>query len=337
MSPEALISRVYAHFRSTGTWPKVRPLQVELRAHGNLRLIAAKAGRERVVCDDSHDGVCRLTLKCLSELPAAQDDVSHYLAAIRLMASHFITKGAVEISTEEIGTALSLDAAGLKRLVALLWRDAIWFSTSSGYEDSMRGIPVDDILFFEAVDSLGEIEEVRARLDAERAEVAQLHWGAGQRIAQLPHQEQDWPKALLPFLPQALSVQHPGLQAASLVDLRELSLAISAGAWKSAAILAGSCLEALLLDLWMQREEAATAKWSERWPKRVQLSELVKAAAEGGLISATHKDLASVMRSARNLVHPMSASAEPSVTPSQLSVLLGALSMINTELSRAAS
>ena len=107
---------------------------------------------------------------------------------------------------------------------------------------------------------------------------------------------------------------------------------VRAEAWKSAAIVAGACLEALLFDLWFRHESIAIEVWKERWPRRVTLNELAAKAADHRLISRTHRGLADAMRLARNLVHPLETASEGEVSPQLVQVLLGALNLLNREL-----
>lgn len=84
-------------------------------------------------------------------------------------------------------------------------------------------------------------------------------------------------------------------------DLREMDACLSAGANKAAQVLAGSILEALLVDhLESVGYEAKSGKSTMELP----LGELLSAARQHGIITGTASDLASVVRDFRNLIHP---------------------------------
>jgi hypothetical protein len=89
-------------------------------------------------------------------------------------------------------------------------------------------------------------------------------------------------------------------------DYIEVQKALISQSWKSAIILAGSSLEAILLDLLTQKEtQARSAKKAkagsiDRW----DLVDLINVAVELQLISDGASRLSDPVRQYRNLVHP---------------------------------
>jgi hypothetical protein len=87
---------------------------------------------------------------------------------------------------------------------------------------------------------------------------------------------------------------------ASLVsDMRELETALESGNLKSAHVLAGSIVEAVLID------HLVTAGLIDlEAGLRLDLAEAIKRCKDKGIISERTADLSSVVRSYRNLIHP---------------------------------
>lgn len=337
MTSDEFVAEIYRRFQITGRWPTARALQVELRRHGNIRLLAARAGKENLVCEDGVDGICRLTLRGLRRCPEAAGDLKNYVAVVRALSARYISGGSAEISMNEVGGAIGADAAAIQRLVALFSRDNTYWSSWRGGDGGFVGTPSDELVFLEGVGSLDEIEERLARLDAERREVAALHWGADTSKGAVRASASVEASSLLPKLPMALALRDPRLRAATAHDLEEIARSVQSGAWKSAAILAGSCLEALLLDIWFRREDDAKRIWPKAFPNSVKLSELADQAVRAGLISQEHRTFAGAIQRVRNLVHPLRAAKESVVTPALVGLLLSALRLLNEELGDSAA
>lgn len=84
-------------------------------------------------------------------------------------------------------------------------------------------------------------------------------------------------------------------------DYRELSLALKGGAWKASHVLAGSIIEAILIDYLIvvnYQKNGATN------PLNMSLAEAVSACRRENIISQKAADLSSVIRQYRNLIHP---------------------------------
>jgi len=84
-------------------------------------------------------------------------------------------------------------------------------------------------------------------------------------------------------------------------DLQQMNECLAVGAYKAAQVLAGSILEALLVD------HLESVDYQPKGPKKVvdlQLGALLAAARDTGVISSTTTDLGSVLKDFRNLIHP---------------------------------
>lgn len=84
-------------------------------------------------------------------------------------------------------------------------------------------------------------------------------------------------------------------------DFVELLRVIDAGAWKSAAVLAGSIVEALLID-YLQSTPSLVPKGKD--PLKLDLAEAISICRDAKVLSQRTCDLCSVIRSYRNLIHP---------------------------------
>lgn len=95
-------------------------------------------------------------------------------------------------------------------------------------------------------------------------------------------------------------------------DIRDIENCISIGAWKPAAIMCGSVLEAVLLD-WLKQLNGNEVKktFQEIYPtKKIKkitnftLEELIDVTEKMGLIHGYHATISDGIRNFRNLIHP---------------------------------
>jgi hypothetical protein len=83
-------------------------------------------------------------------------------------------------------------------------------------------------------------------------------------------------------------------------DYEELAVSQANSAWKAVHILAGSIVEAVLVEYLV----STGYKGSKKDPLSMSLSEVIDACKSVGVLSARAADLSSVIRSYRNLIHP---------------------------------
>jgi hypothetical protein len=278
-----------------------------LRNLGSVRRIASEIGRENVICEDRPDGLCFLHLEGIALCKGSDEDIENFLAAVRLSAKRYISNGPGPITGQEIGHELNLSPLASKRLAQILyrgsgfWSSGGWSSDSSEYHFN----PSEEVVFYEHVATLNDYFEARNRVRSEALEASKQLWSREGLVAEpLTSEYAEVETTTLRHLGIRVALSDPTLQRIAERDLAELTQVLAIQAWKSAAILAGSCLEAILLDLWYRQEDTAKARWRDRWPHDVRAFELAEAAAEAGIISRNHKDLASTIRRARNLIHP---------------------------------
>jgi len=84
-------------------------------------------------------------------------------------------------------------------------------------------------------------------------------------------------------------------------DYSELEKCIEVGAWKAAHVLAGSIVEATLVDYLLSTDFPSRCKED---PLRFDLGEIISTCRAENIISQRVEDLSTVIREYRNLIHP---------------------------------
>ena len=169
---------VYDRFRTTGKWPRVRDLQIELRDKVNVRALALDAGLSKVVCESRPAGECFLHLEGIVECKDAQEDIENFLATVRLMARRYVSEGASRITKGEIDQELGLGQLASVRLARILLRVAGIAGGSSGTaDDATLSLELtEDTLWYENVATIDEFMVVRRRVRHESAELTAKQW-----------------------------------------------------------------------------------------------------------------------------------------------------------------
>src|SRR6266568_5292644 len=93
-------------------------------------------------------------------------------------------------------------------------------------------------------------------------------------------------------------ITSPEFRSSVESDARELEQCVSAGAWKAAHVLAGSIVEAILVDY------LAALKYKKQDPLKMSLVDAVAACQELKVLSDKTVGLSHAIRSYRNLIHP---------------------------------
>jgi hypothetical protein len=104
---------------------------------------------------------------------------------------------------------------------------------------------------------------------------------------------------LLP-MPSFDFITHAGFRTSLEADHAEMERCFDTQSWKSVSVIAGSIVEALLIDYLVATQ--ATRKGKD--PLRMDLSEAIAVCKAEGVLTDRTADLSSVVRSYRNLIHP---------------------------------
>jgi hypothetical protein len=118
------------------------------------------------------------------------------------------------------------------------------------------------------------------------------------------------------------------LRASLVSDLAELNTALEHGSFKSAHVLAGSVIEAILIDYLIAFDHVTKAKALE-----MDLGKAIQLCRDKGVLSARTADLSSVIRSYRNLIHPgRVVRLQEKVTPSTAQVARSLVDIVLEEV-----
>lgn len=175
MTKSELLQLVYDRFRSSGSWPFVSDLRVELRHEGNIRVLATEIGADNIVCENRDGGVCRLHFPAIAECQYAEEDVNNVLAAFRFLARQYITDRARTVGSAEIVTALMLPQLTGMRMCRILPTAAteVWASYTNGEDASFVNMKLlEGIVPYESVTTFAQFVTISERVRQEALIVA---------------------------------------------------------------------------------------------------------------------------------------------------------------------
>jgi hypothetical protein len=295
---------------------------------GNPERIAVETGLDRVVWPSGAiDSRCYLRLRGIAECRGAEDDIARFLETMRYVAARVEDSETTEvtITTDDLMRDLGYSLEQAKLVTHLLDHDGRIWSSSLGSSDgssrsfTMRG---DDGLYFQDVSTLDDLFGAYKAMDEEKSAIASMRNVYGVRTTPQPSIR---PPSIHGIDVSLTSrVQDVRLRALLEADLTELNSSLESGNWKCVSILAGSCSEAILLDLWMRDETLAIKEFGKAWPNNVTLAELVSKTTNRGLLSPDAADFLTVIKRWRNQIHPARA-IEESAPRRESAVALNAL------------
>jgi hypothetical protein len=331
MTPDELAQEILDYFLANAEWPLARELQAKHRKRANVRLLAKRLGWQRGGCSDGTEGRCIVQLREIAARTGSQQALTHFVSAIRFIARSYIERGAAQITSADLASALGLSehqlriVGGLLAMANGIWTQGSWPTDSGAFWFQ----PAERTLFFEDVTSPEEYFDKEDRLYADEMDAARTGWApllpVGDELRVDEHSEEATSEYLL---------RDKKLEHMLTHDMSELRRVIQVGAWKAAAILAGACIETLLFDLWKADEEKARACFGKSWPDGVAAGQLASAAVRYGMISQNQEQLVTFLRDWRNLVHPSAAlrSAEP--TEKLARTLVPIVELLHSDLGR---
>lgn len=177
-STDEILQRVYDIFRASGEWPSVLELQREFKGQGDFRTIAARIGRDTIVCQDGPTGRCFLPLTAIAARQHCQGDVDLFCAAIRLAAKSYAERGAEPLTQGTFAKELDVHGAALPRLGRLLHLENFVFAGGASSNANMSTFsltPAERAIHFDGVGTFADYQAVVRRITAEERERSLLH------------------------------------------------------------------------------------------------------------------------------------------------------------------
>jgi hypothetical protein len=328
MTPDEFLQELYDEFKRTAEWPLLRDVQLR-HFDTNLRYLAKTIGTERVVCNDGPSGsLCFLQLKEIANRSGSDSDQKNFVDAIRIIAQAYIAHGHERVELQHIMAELKLSQRDAKKLAEMLWL-AGDISNAYGARGTLEFYlqPIERMLWFKDVSSMDEYFAIHDRINQEEAEGRHLDaqsWGTLFR-----------PAAQEAALEAPNAQYHLKFQELDKVysdDRAELSRTLDVEAWKSAAVLAGCCLEALLLDIWEANAVEAEREFGVSWRENTTAHRLALVAVRTGYLTEDQGRLADLLRRWRNVIHPVAAMRETAPTKELAHLLVAALNYLVAEL-----
>ena len=320
---QTLIEHVWAHFQATGDWPTVQQLH-SILPDVNVRLEATRLGTHLIDCDFKSAGACQLEFAAIADFEDSEGPVQNFLGAVRFLARRYSEQEEL-IDGSEIAGALELNELAHRKVMRLLLLPRFaWTLQGNWSELKYQVLLTPSIASFRAVSSLPEFFDTVQRAKDEESEIAARHQGPRIRPPKAP-------AAKTPsFLASPPSLSDPALDAVLQADLQELRSLWQASAWKATILLAGSCIEAVLLDICKAGPGSREALGKK--PEDASASELAKVAIEQNWVSADHEQLLDFIRRWRNTIHPGRALKKKQATQPLAEMIVSMLGYLLDEL-----
>jgi hypothetical protein len=129
-------------------------------------------------------------------------------------------------------------------------------------------------------------------------------------------------------------ITHPQFRESLESDYREMENCLSQGAWKAAQVMAGSIVEAVLIDY--LHSSSMPSRTLTKDVLKIDLAEAIKVCAAEGVLSPRVAELCGVVRSFRNLIHPgrVVRTNEPNPNKSDAVIAFELVGLITRDVAR---
>lgn len=322
----SLLQMVYDYFHEHAKWPRSRWVEVEFSEEVDFAEIAGSLRSTYMYYGDPiyENSTCNLTIRGLSECEGSARDLENFVRAIPLFARAY--KDDLKVTREEVMRELEIEEMESHRLFELLHVDGTLTSGGSGSAAHWEYFGASQAAFrLRKVKSVQEYIEEKQRLYA-------------------PFDDSDVPESSAAEEPLTVSehgpvpevdltlIADPALRAIIEADLLELTICYRNGAWKSVGLLAGSCCEAMLIDLLARNPLTIPGKHAAQWKSKLSLKDLAQHASDAGLISPEGYVLVQTVRRWRDLVHPWRATSERQPSRAIARTMLTFLELVTHDL-----
>jgi hypothetical protein len=323
---------VYDRFREHATWPSARELEFTFADEGDIEQIAHEIGTRFIHCDNLYTSApeCYLTLAGVARCEGADADVERFIQSIKIFAEAYRNPD-VEITTDRLAAEFGLDDFEAKRLSQLIWTEGHLSAGGTGRADGWKSFrPSRRAFQMRKISSLEEYLE--ARYPASEP-LAALHTSSGYATEDEEVLTTDYDRLLFPSI-ELEAISNLGLRAVLEADLAELEVCYRNQAWKSVGMLAGSCCEAILIDIIGRDCTVIPEKKRDQWENLLGLRELTRYASDGHLISPEGNMVVNVIKQWRDLVHPWRAKDHRFPSPAIARTMLAFLGLLVEDLRR---
>ena len=245
-----------------------------------------------------------MTLLGVSLCEGSDDDLNNFIDFLNLAVKKFIEDPEEgKITSEEFNNEYSVSNLELKRVSELVYQDHEIWSGATHNEDGTYS--------FNLTHRILKYEDIKNFDDYINIIKDGLSKRFGGKLKQKKQRESEWYEdyededEIEPYSPPNIGfISDSSIRTLIEKDLEELYYVLEVEAWKSATILAASIAESILLDLFKRNEEIARRTLKGKWPNRVGLYDMVKAASSSGLISEPEHAFFDMIRIYRNQIHP---------------------------------
>ncbi len=169
---QELLHAVHDHFRATGDWPLLKPLQFKLRHLGYLPKVAAEIGKDKILCDhQSQNGTCRLTLRGVAAIEGEEKDIAQFIRVVRAFVKHSIESENDSVALSDLTAGLNLTELEVRRISELIRSCSGLWGGLSGAGPTMSIMPGTNIWYFEKIESLDDYYAALQRANEDERDV----------------------------------------------------------------------------------------------------------------------------------------------------------------------
>ncbi len=309
----ALLQKVFDHFNVIGNWPNARKIYIETRELGNLWDIASGLGSHIILVGQKYQEDSRviLTVEGIKLCRGSDNLLGTFVKVLRLAIESFLA----DPERPHISSSQSVEKFGLSDVQCRQMYElfnverGLYAGMSSNPERTTFEIRLSlDILRFEKCNTIGEyiavVQSEREKFEkaAVNIDYQPLYGMTAEKVTLNPSLK----KNILTL------IKDPNLKAIIAQDLDEIEKAFNAEAWKSVSLLSGSVCEGLLWDLISHAEIKGSP--GNIPDKNSSLSALSEFAEKQGLINKRVRSSLDLVRYSRNLIHPVLAIDDGTVT-----------------------
>lgn len=332
-----LLNLVFRYFLENAHWPPSRWVEVEFAETGDLEAVAEELGPTFIRYGEPaiESSTCTLTLRGVAHCPGSEQDLANFVRIIPLFAEAYKNSGRVK--RIDVVHDFSLGELEGRRLFELVHTDGTLTHGGLGSDNGWDEFGGSREAFkLRKVSSIEEYLERKALLYPPQ----KFEWYGLPRVPESPT-EIDLPVPdtastaagdLNPLEVDTSLIADPELRAIVDSDLSELRICYQNGAWKSVGLLAGSCCEAMLIDLLARNPSAIPTKHAAQWKSKLGLREFARIATDAGLISPEGHELIHTVKRWRDLVHPWRATSSRQPSRAIARTMLAFLELLTHDL-----